>query len=64
MRRIVVVNKGPDRADVILRFFRETERFADQPAEALAHRGVESFTMRRAARFLPVWTVALGWQHP
>ena len=58
-----MVDKGPDRADVILELFREGQCFAPEPAEALPQGVVESFDMRGATRFLAAWTVALGWQH-
>lgn len=53
------MNKQPNGTDMILHLFREGQRFADEAADSLPERGVESFKMRGSAGFFASWTVPL-----
>jgi hypothetical protein len=57
------MNEIPDSADMIGKFLRKRERFADEPGTALPYGVVEALDMSSFARFFAHGFVTLGGQH-
>ena len=62
-RRVIVMNKQPDGADVVLDLFREGQRFANQPTDALPECVVHPFNMGGSAGCFAARSMAFAGQN-
>jgi hypothetical protein len=56
------MDEVPDRANVIVQFLREGQRFANQPPDPLAKRVVQALNMGCLATLLAHRSMTLGWK--